>query len=295
MTNALTVDVEEWFHICGMGGALAEEHWHALPSRVERNTRDLLDLLDAQGVRATCFILGWVATRYPALVALIQQAGHEVGAHGFGHQRVYELTPETFERDLDRNVASLAAAGAPDIRGFRAPEWSINDRSLWALDVLARRGFRFDSSMTPLRIIGNPAYPQIPHVRSTRDGSIVEFPPLVARRMGQNIPLGGGWGLRLSRPATVIKEIERRNANGHPVALFLHPWELDQDPPRVKLRAATRFVHYGGLHGFRARLAEILQHLTLAPMGEVLQLGARLSHASRAPSPPGSRASRGTT
>ena len=273
LSNALTVDVEEWFHICGMDGPLAEENWNRLPSRVEQNTRDLLDLLDSLGVRATCFVLGWVAERYPGLVTLIRQAGHEVAAHGFGHRRIYELTAEEFERDLDRNVASLAAAGALDIRGFRAPEWSINDRSLWALDVLARKGFRFDSSMTPLRIIGNPAYPQVPHRRSTRDGSIIEFPPLVARRLGQNIPLGGGWGLRLSRPPTVIKEIERRNAAGHPVALFLHPWELDRDPPKVKLRAATRFVHYGGLQGFRERLAEILRHLTLAPMGEVLQQG----------------------
>jgi polysaccharide deacetylase family protein (PEP-CTERM system associated) len=271
MTNAFTVDVEEWFHICGAGGALAPSNWTALPSRVERNTRDLLDLLDARGVRATFFVLGWVAERYPRLVSLIRQAGHEVGAHGFSHTRVYELTRDGFERDLDRNLAALASAGVRRVAGFRAPEWSINDRSLWALDVLASRRFAFDSSMTPLRVIGNPAYPQVPHVRHTPGGRILEFPPFVARRAGQNIPLGGGWGLRLSRPRTVVREIERRNRLGHPVALFVHPWEIDREPPRVQLRPAAAFVHYCGLGGFREKLGEILRHVRMAPMGEVLR------------------------
>lgn len=270
MKNAFTVDVEEWFHICGAGGELAFEHWDRLPSRVEINTRHLLDLLDSCGVRATFFTLGWVAERHPGLVTLIRKAGHEVGGHGFRHLRVYELTPDGFARDLERNVEALAAAGARDIWGFRAPEWSINDRSLWALDVLARKGFRFDSSMAPLRIIGNPSYPQVPHTRTTPGGEILEFPPLVTRRAGQNMPFGGGWGLRMSRPRKVIEEVERRNRLGEPVALFIHPWEIDQDPPRVKLRLAQRFVHYFRLGGYRERLREILRDLEFAPMRDVL-------------------------
>jgi polysaccharide deacetylase family protein (PEP-CTERM system associated) len=230
----------------------------------------LLDLLDTHHVKATFFILGWVAQRYPELVKLIRDAGHEVGAHGFNHLRVYELTPDGFERDLERNLAALVAAGAPGVNAFRAPEWSINDRSLWALDILAQKGFVFDSSMTPLRIIGNPSYPQVPHLRPTDHGTILEFPPLVARRAGENIPLGGGWGLRLSRPRTVIREIERRNSLGQPVALFVHPWEIDEDPPRVKLGLPARFVHYSGIDGFRAKLGEILAHAKFAPMGHVL-------------------------
>jgi polysaccharide deacetylase family protein (PEP-CTERM system associated) len=277
MKNAMTVDVEEWFHICGVGGELASEHWDRLPSRVERNTRDLLDLLDSCGVRATFFTLGWVAERYPGLVTLIREAGHEVGAHGFSHLRAYDLTPGGFERDLDRNVAALVATGARNIYGFRAPEWSINDRSLWALEVLVRKGFHFDSSMTPLKIIGNPSYPQVPHTVTTRAGDIVEFPPLVTRWLGQNTPVGGGWGLRMSRPRTVLREIERRNGLGHPVALFVHPWEIDDDPPRVKLRPALQFVHYFRLGGFRGRLVEILRNLELAPMGEVLRRETRTS------------------
>ena len=270
MKNAFTVDLEEWFHLCGVRGPLASENWDKLPSRVERNTRDLLDLLDTHGIRATFFILGWISDRYPHLVSLVLDAGHEVGGHGFGHRRVYELTPQTFKQDLEQNLASLAAAGATRVVGFRAPEWSINDRSLWALDVLAESGFQFDSSMTPLRIIGNPAYPQAMHTRQTPTGTITEFPPLVARRLGQNFPAGGGWGLRMSRPGTTIREIEKRNRRGEPVALFVHPWEIDEDPPRASLSLPHRFVHYFRLSGFRTRLAEVLRHVDFVGMEELI-------------------------
>ena len=267
------MDVEEWFHICGIDGALAHANWDHLPSRVVDNTHDLLDLLGLCGVRATFFVLGWVAERYPALIGEIAQAGHEIGSHGHLHRRVYELTPATFAEDLDRSVAALAAAGVRSVAGFRAPEWSINDRALWAIDVLAEKQFRFDSSMTPLRIIGNPAYPHTPHARATAAGTVWEFPPLVERRLGQNLPLGGGWGLRMARPERVIRTIEHHNRQGTPVALFVHPWEIDADPPRTPLPIASHFVHYFRLTGFRRRLEQILRATAFAPMGEVLALG----------------------
>src|SRR5437870_8476308 len=150
MVNCLTVDVEEWFHVCGAGGSLAMEHWGELPSRVVDTTRDLLDLLDTCGVRATFFVLGWIAARYPAIVGDIVSAGHEVGSHSHLHRRVYELTLDSFTRDLEDSRLALGAAGARHVRGYRAPEWSINSRSLWALDALAAAGFAFDSSMAPM-------------------------------------------------------------------------------------------------------------------------------------------------
>ncbi len=177
-----------------------------------------------------------------------------MASHGHLHQRVYELTPAQFADDLNRARAALAAAGAPDVRGYRAPEWSINERSLWALDVLARAGFTFDSSMAPMRIVGDPAYPQRPHRRMTSPGSLLEFPPLVERRFGQNMPLGLGWGLRMSSPSRVLRAIEDRNSRGVPVALAVHPWEIDPDPPSVRLPAGESFAHYFRLDGFRARL-----------------------------------------
>ena len=271
MRNCLTVDVEEWFHVCDTKG-LAFEHWDTLPSRVVDTTRDVLDLLDACGVLGTFFVLGWIADRYPGLVEEIVRAGHEVGSHGYLHQRVYELTPESFARDLEAGRAALAAAGVQNVRGYRAPEWSINDRSLWALEALARAGFTFDSSMAPMRIVGDPDYPKQPHARSTSCGDVLEFPPLVDRRFGQNMPLGLGWGLRMTAPSRVIRVIEDRNTRGIPVALAVHPWEIDPDPPRVRLPPAKSFAHYFRLGGFRGRLERILRGAAFAPMGEVLGL-----------------------
>jgi len=275
MRNCFTVDVEEWFHVCGAGPARSPETWPDLPTRVVPNTRAVLALLDRCGVRATFFVLGWIAARFPEVVQEILSAGHEVGSHGHLHRRVYELTPAEFSGEVDASVAALTAAGAPAVTGFRAPEWSINDRSAWALETLVQKRFTFDSSMAPLRIVGNPGYPQAPHRRSTASGDLIEFPPFVGQRFGQNVPLGGGWGLRMAEPARVLDAIERRNRRGEPVTLFIHPWELDPDPPRMRLPLAKWFVHYFRLDGFAGRLEQIVRGASFAPMGEVLGLQAR--------------------
>ncbi|HEY7499056.1 MAG TPA: DUF3473 domain-containing protein [Vicinamibacterales bacterium] len=256
--NALTVDVEEWFHICGVGGSLSREHWHALPSRVVPTTRMLLEELDRAGARATFFVLGWVAEMYPSLVAEIRAAGHDIGSHGHHHDRVYELTAEAFVADLRRSLAALGAAGVTGMAGFRAPEWSINDRSLWALDLLAKEGIGVDASMAPVRLVGRVDYPRAPHVRRTDAGPVVEVPPLVADRFGHAMPIGWGWGLRMTSPRRLLKTIETVNRAGAPAVLMVHPWEIDPDPPRVRLPARLRFAHYFRLDGFRSRLASVL-------------------------------------
>jgi len=263
--NALTVDVEEWFHICGVP-ALRPENWPQLPSRVEQNTRLLLDELDAAGITGTFFIVGWVAERYPRLVGAILAAGHDVGSHSFWHRRVYELDRAAFADDLHASVAALGAAGAPAITAFRAPEWSINRRSEWALEVLVEHGFSADASMAPVRIVGDVSYPRGPYVRTTARGPIVEVPPLVADRFGQVMPMGWGWGLRMSAPARVLKEIERANALGRPAVLAIHPWELDADPPRIPLPSGLRFAHYFRLDGFPGRLRTILRGASFGPL-----------------------------
>jgi polysaccharide deacetylase family protein (PEP-CTERM system associated) len=265
LLNSLTVDVEEWFHICGVP-TLRPEAWPRLPSRVEQTTRLLLDELDAAGITATFFIVGWVAERYPGLVGSILEAGHHVGSHSFWHRRVYDLDRVAFADDLHASVLSLGAAGASAITAFRAPEWSINHRSEWALEVLVQQGFTVDASMAPLRIVGDVSYPRGPYVRSTRLGPIVEVPPLVADRFGHVMPMGWGWGLRMSQPARVLKEIERANAAGRPAVLTIHPWELDPDPPRVPLPAGLRFAHYFRLGGFLGRLRTILRGGAFGPL-----------------------------
>jgi polysaccharide deacetylase family protein (PEP-CTERM system associated) len=256
--NALTVDVEEWFHICGVDGTLARDRWDTLPSRVVSTTRMLLEDFDRARVRATFFVLGWVAERYPSLVAEIQRAGHDVGSHGYWHSRVYELDADRFVADLRQSINALTAAGVSRVAAYRAPEWSINDRSLWALDLLVREGITIDASMAPLRIVGRVDYPRAPYVRNTGAGPIVEVPPLVADRFGQVMPLGWGWGFRMSSPRRVLHTIEAANRAGQPAVLMVHPWEIDPDPPRVALPPATRFAHYFCLRGFRTRLASVL-------------------------------------
>jgi polysaccharide deacetylase family protein (PEP-CTERM system associated) len=270
MNNCLTIDVEEWFHVCQNEGPLGSAHWDALPSRVVETTTDLLTLLADCQIRATFFVLGWVASRHPSLVQRIVDAGHEVASHGHMHQLVYELTSAQFATDLATARDALRAAGAPEVRGYRAPSWSINRRSLWALDELSAAGFSFDSSMAPMKIVGDPTFPEQPHRRMTARGSLLEFPPLVDRRFGQNMPLGVGWGLRMSSPGRVLRVIEDRNKRGVPVALAVHPWEIDPDPPRARLPASKRFAHYFRLNGFRARLEVILRGASFVPMGEVL-------------------------
>ena len=292
--NAVTVDVEEWFHICGQVEGVAFDRWPALPSRVLLTTRLLLDDLDRAGIRATFFVLGWVAERHPELVAEILSAGHEVGSHGHLHTRVYEMEPETFRAELRQSVAALTSAGAPAVRSFRAPEWSINGRSLWALDVLAGEGFTIDASMAPVRLVGDVTYPRHPHVRATPYGPILEVPPLVVDRLGQPVsvalagrvvrrrgqigvvdrmgqvmPIGWGWGLRMSSPWRVLRSIEEGNVAGLPSVLTVHPWEIDPEPPRVPLPLRLRFAHYFRLDGFRARLSAMLRGADFGALGDL--------------------------
>jgi polysaccharide deacetylase family protein (PEP-CTERM system associated) len=267
--NALTVDVEEWFHICGLGAQLAPERWAELPSRVELTTRLLLEDLARSGSRATFFVVGWIAARHPRLVAEILAAGHEIGSHGHLHARVYELDPDGFRSDVRRSVSALADAGVARVWSYRAPEWSINGRSLWALDILASEGFAVDASMAPVKLVGDVTYSREPHVRRTACGSIVEVPPLVTDRYGQAMPIGWGWGLRMSSPARVLRSIEMSNRAGVPSVLTVHPWEIDPSPPRIRLPLRLRFAHYFRLDGFRGRLAAILRGGDFGALGDL--------------------------
>jgi polysaccharide deacetylase family protein (PEP-CTERM system associated) len=257
MQNVFTVDLEEWFHVCGVD-ALAREHWDRLPSRIDETTTRVLDLLDAVNVTATFFVVGWIAERYPAVVERVRLAGHHIGSHGYLHQRAYDLGRDAFMVDVRASVAALRAVGIVDVRAYRAPEWSINARSPWALDVLAAEGFDVDCSMAPLRVVGDTAYPRYPHLKMTAFGPILEVPPLVTDRFGQVIPIGWGWGLRMSSPGRVLRAIEAENALGRPAVVTVHPWEIDPEPPRVSLPPGLYFAHYFRLGGFFERLRQVL-------------------------------------
>jgi polysaccharide deacetylase family protein (PEP-CTERM system associated) len=269
--NGFSVDVEEWFHICGAPSALAPPRWDSLPSRVEQDTTRVLELLARHGVRATFFVLGWVAERYPRLVETVAAAGHVIGSHGQWHDRVYDLDAGRFAADLRASITALTAAGSESVTCYRAPEWSINERSPWALDVLAREGITLDSSRAPMRVVGSTAYPEHPHEIRTHHGVLTEAPPFVTRRLGQQIPYGGGWGLRLASPAAVLREVARRNRCGIPATFWIHPWELDPDPPRVRLPWSRYVAHYLGLPGFERRLDIVLKSVSFGPLQEMIR------------------------
>jgi polysaccharide deacetylase family protein (PEP-CTERM system associated) len=270
--NAFTVDLEDWFHICAAGAALAPGNWDRLPSRVELTTRLLLDLLDAENVRATFFVVGWVAERHAALVDAVRRAGHEIGSHSYIHEKAYDLGREKFRADVRESVRVLSGIAGGPVTMFRAPEWSINDRSPWALEVLVDEGFRLDASMAPVKLVGDISYPRYPHIRNTPAGPITEVPPLVADRFGQVMPMGWGWGLRMSSPRRVLRTIDAVNRAGRPAILTVHPWELDPNPPRVRLPARLHFAHYFRLSGFRHRLRDVLQGTVFGRLGDLRAL-----------------------
>jgi polysaccharide deacetylase family protein (PEP-CTERM system associated) len=220
----------------------------------------LLDDMNACGVRGTFLIVGWVAERCPRLVSEIVSAGHELGSHGHLHRRVYEMSREEFRRDLQRSLRAISDTGGSNIHSFRAPEWSITRDSLWALEELAGNGITVDASMAPLELVGDVGYPRRAYVRHTVAGDIVEMPPLVADRFGQTMPMGWGWGLRMSSPARVRHTIDKMNETGAPAVITVHPWEIDPNPPFVALPLRLRFAHYFRLAGFRERLRDVMRH-----------------------------------
>ena len=266
--NLFTVDLEEWFHVCGVGGLLAPQNWDRLPARVEPTTRALLEMLDRRRVRAAFFIVGWIAERYPHLVEAVRAAGHDIGSHGYRHERAYDLGPEAFRDDFRQSTRALAAVGVDRVTMFRAPEWSINNRSLWALQRLVEEGVEIDASMAPVRMVGETGYPRYPHIRQTAAGPITEVPPLVADSFGQVRPMGWGWGLRMSSPPRILRAIDTVNRAGIPAVLTVHPWELDPDPPRVRLPLALHFAHYFRLRGFQKRLDEVLRSAAFGRIGD---------------------------
>jgi len=268
--NAFTVDVEDWFHVCGVDDRLPTGRWNDLDSRVERTTAALLDDLGESGSGATFLIVGWVAERFPALIRDIASAGHEIGLHGHRHRRVFELSPDQFRHDLRDNLDAVRAAGVTsEIVAFRAPEWSMNQRTPWAPEVLVAEGLRVDASRAPVARVGSAAFPRRPYPLATAAGPLFEVPPLVTELAGHAVPLGWGWGLRKAEPRDVLRAIEASNRHGDPAVLTVHPWEIDPEPPYVRLPAPLAFSHYYRLTGFRARLRAVLAGASFGPLRDL--------------------------
>lgn len=231
----------------------------------------ILDILSRKGVKATFFVLGFVAEAHPDLIIKIQGEGHEIATHGYNHMQVYAMTPDMFGEDLKKSVSIISGITGHPVKGYRAPEWSIRDDSLWALDILSRQGFEYDSSMAPLPIIGNPKYPKIPHRLTLDQGELWEFPPLVGSTPLVNLPLGGGWGLRVFPYRLISSAIRNLNAQGQPAVIYFHPREFDAANPRIRLPWAKRFVLDARFVRAEKRLQRLLEDFRFTSVSDVLK------------------------
>jgi polysaccharide deacetylase family protein (PEP-CTERM system associated) len=288
VVNALTVDVEDYFHVSAFDSVVSRATWEQFDSRVVTNTERLLDLFDRAGVKATFFVLGWVAARFPSLVRRIAAAGHEVASHGHNHQLVYLLTPAQFREDVRAAKAAIEDASGARVAGYRAPSYSIIESSLWALDVLVEEGYTYDASIFPIHHdrYGIPGARRHPHTVPRASGTLVEMPGSTVRIAGINLPVAGGGYFRLLPYGWTRWGIRRVNqTERQPVVFYCHPWEIDPDQPRVKVGRMTRMRHYRGLEKTAQRLARLLGDFKFDTMASVLglltQASARRSVGSR--------------
>ncbi len=270
LLNVLTIDVEEYFHPTEVQAFLDQSQWETMPSRVERQVNMLLDLLEARRVRATFFMLGWVAEHQPALLRAIAGRGHEIGCHSYAHRLVYDLTPAQFREDTMRAVSTIAGICGVAPRAYRAPSYSITRASFWALETLIECGFTHDSSIYPIAHdrYGIEGFERCAHVLETPSGPIREVPIATVRLAhGQVAPIGGGGYLRLLPYRYTAAGIRRVNrVEQQPACVYFHPWEIDPQLPRLATGLIARLRTYTGLNGMRGKLERLLSEFHFAPL-----------------------------
>jgi polysaccharide deacetylase family protein (PEP-CTERM system associated) len=272
VAGAMTVDVEDYFQVAALAEKVRREDWDSYPCRVERNVDRILDMLAENDVHATFFTLGWIAERYPGVVRQIVGAGHELASHGYEHVRVHQQAPAAFRADVRRTKAILEDIGGRRVRGYRAASFSIDQRSLWAFDVLAEEGYDYSSSIYPIRHdhYGMPEASRFAFPPSGRHG-LLEVPISTLHLFNRNLPSGGGGYFRLlpygiSRWA--LRRISEKEAR--PVVFFFHPWEIDPDQPRIAgLSFRSRFRHYVNLAAMESRLRAVLREFLWDRMDRV--------------------------
>jgi polysaccharide deacetylase family protein (PEP-CTERM system associated) len=275
LVNALTIDVEDYFHVEAMSGTVSRDSWSSMEYRCEQNVARLLQLFSDHDVRATFFVLGWVAERSPALVRQIREAGHEVACHGMSHRLIYRQSEEEFRNETRRSKGLLEDITGQAVLGYRAASFSIVKSSMWAVDHLIDSGFSYDSSVFPIRHdnYGMPEAPLEPFRLEAPSGRrIVEFPMAVVRFMGLNLPVSGGGYFRILPywfVRTLLRRINRKERR--PFTFYLHPWEIDPGQPRLRAGLKSRLRHYTNLDRCEARLQDLLGRFRFAPMQSVLR------------------------
>ncbi len=272
--NAFSVDVEDFFQVAAFERVIDRSAWDSFERRVETNTRKLLGLLERSGVKATMFVLGWVAEKSPELVREIQRGGHELAIHGYDHRPVTALTRDQFREDVRATKGLVEEITGVEVEGYRAPTYSIVRETLWATDVLLEEGFRYDSSIFPIHHdrYGIPDAPRFPWVVASNGGSsLVEFPISTVRLFGLNLPFVGGGYLRLLPPGLVRWGMRRLNRReGRPAIVYIHPWEIDPGQPRQPVGWLTRVRHYRNLDRTEERLADLFKRFRFGTVRQVL-------------------------
>jgi polysaccharide deacetylase family protein (PEP-CTERM system associated) len=285
--NVMTVDVEDYFQVSAFEGHISRDRWDSFESRVCRNTERVLEVFDHVNIKATFFVLGWVAERFPALVQRISSGGHEVASHGYAHRLVYEQTPAEFRDDLRRAKTVLESASGQKVLGYRAPSYSITSRSMWAFDILVEEGYAYDASVYPIHHdrYGIPDAPRHMYRVSREKGSLWEMPGSTVRLGGQNLPIGGGGYFRILPYAWTRRGfLHVNNREAKPVMFYLHPWEIDPEQPRLHASLVSRFRHYRNLDKTERRLRRLVREFRFEParaaLSRVAQQGARAPQSS---------------
>ena len=275
IVNMMTVDVEDYFQVSAFERVVSRAAWGTCESRVVANTNRLLDLFDDAGVKATFFVLGWIADRFGALVREIGARGHEIASHGYHHQLVYTLTPQQFRDDVRTAKRVLEDACGKPVLGFRAPSYSLVSSSLWALDTLIEAGYIYDASIFPIHHdrYGIPGAQRHPHILQRARGALIEVPASTTRVGNVNLPIAGGGYFRLLPYSWARWGIHRVNSlERQPVVFYLHPWEVDPDQPRMPVGTATRLRHYGGLASTAKRLQRLLRDFRFDSVATVMSV-----------------------
>ncbi len=272
LTNALTIDVEDYFQVSAFAPHIKRSEWNTRECRIERNVTRILEMLSQHQTKATFFTLGWIAERYPQLIRQIADQGHEIASHGYGHERASDLTEAAFFSDIHKSKVILEDLCGSEVKGYRAPSFSIGAGNLWAFDCLARAGYRYSSSVYPIRHdhYGMPDSPRFAY--SVRPG-LVEIPVTTLRALGRNMPSSGGGYFRLLPYAVSRWMLKRVNAGDQqPGIFYFHPWEIDVAQPRVEgIGNKTRFRHYVNISRMEGKLAQLLGDFKWGRMDEVFR------------------------
>lgn len=277
VVHAMSVDVEDYFHVSVFDGLVTRAAWGSMESRVTANTCRLLDLFAEFGIRSTFFVLGWVGERHPDLVKEIAGCGHEIASHGYAHRLIYDQAPCEFREDVRRAKRVLEDACGRRVAGYRAPSYSITPKSLWALDVLIEEGFSYDSSIFPIRHdrYGIPLSAREPYYVERNAGSLMEVPAATMSWLGMNLPVSGGGYFRLLPYAWTRWSIGRVSWLEHrPIVFYLHPWEVDPDQPRLDAGRLGRFRHYRNLARTEARLRRLLSEFSFDTVATLVSAAA---------------------